>query len=69
MSRHLVLSLDGTRDRADLLRDLSDLIKSGTITVSQDGKSRADNDTAIGHLTDGIDRSLSKLAQLAVLVA
>ena len=69
LSRQLVLLLDGTRDRAALLEELGELVKSGAVPVINDGKPAADIHEALGYLRDGLDTNLAKLARLAVLVA
>jgi hypothetical protein len=65
----LILFLDGTRDRAALLKDLDEWVKSGGITVRSNGLTAAGMDDTSKRLRDGLDANLNNLARLAVLVA
>lgn len=69
LSRHLVLLLDGTRDRATLLHDLGALVHSGAATLSREGKPVSDLQAALQHLADELEANLTSLARLAMLVA
>jgi methyltransferase-like protein len=69
LSRQLILFLDGTRDRAALLKDLNEWAKSGGITVRSNGLTAAGTDDTSKRLRDGLDANLNNLARLAVLVA
>jgi methyltransferase-like protein len=69
LSRNLLLLLDGTRDRAALLCDLTGLIKSGTATFNVDGRPIDDLDPNLADLSDGLEKNLEDLARLGVLVA
>jgi hypothetical protein len=69
LSRHLVLLLDGTRDRDALLHDLGALVRSGAATLVREGKPVSDLQEALQHLADELDGNLASLARLAMLVA
>jgi methyltransferase-like protein len=69
LSRQLILFLDGTRDRAALLKDLEELVKSGGITIENDGSPTGEIEETSKRLRDGLETNLNKLARLAVLVA
>jgi methyltransferase-like protein/trans-aconitate methyltransferase len=69
LSRHLIMLLDGTRDRATLLRDLGALVESGAATVSHEGKPVRDVQEALQYLADELEANLMSLARSAVLVA
>ena len=69
LERHLLMLLDGTRDRAALLNELAGLVKSGAVTMGQDGASVPDREKALQILSQGLEPNLEKLARLALLVA
>jgi hypothetical protein len=69
LSRQLVLLLDGTRDRAALLHDLDEAVKSGGMMISGSGLPAGEIQDAPKQLRDGLDANLKNLARLAVLVA
>jgi methyltransferase-like protein len=69
LSRHLVMLLDGTRDRAALLHDLGALVRSGAATVRHEGQPVSDLQNALRYLADGLEANLSSLARLGMLVA
>jgi hypothetical protein len=69
LSRHLVMLLDGTRNRTTLLQDLGALVQSGAATVSHEGEPVSDLQEALQHLADGLEANLTSLARLAKLVA
>jgi methyltransferase-like protein len=69
LGRHLVMLLDGTRDRATLLKDLGELVRSGAATLAQEGKLVSDVQEALKYLADGLEANLTGLARSAVLVA
>jgi methyltransferase-like protein len=69
LSRQLVLFLDGTRDRAALLKDLGELVNSGAVSVGHEGMDATEIHDTSGHLRNGLDANLNNLARLAVLVA
>jgi methyltransferase-like protein len=69
LGRHLVMLLDGTRDRATLLKDLGELVQSGAATLTHEGKSVSDVQEALKYLARGLEANLTGLARSAVLVA
>jgi methyltransferase-like protein len=68
LGRHLVMLLDGTRDRAALLEDLGELVQCGAATLSHEGKPLCDVQEALKYLPSGLEASLTGLARSAVLV-
>jgi len=69
LERHLLLSLDGTRDRAALLRDLAGLVDSGAITVRESGTPVHDRAKGLKIVREGLEPNLTRVARLALLVA
>jgi methyltransferase-like protein len=69
VGRHLVMLLDGTRDRAGLFRDLGQIVRSGAATFMHEGKPVTDAQEALRHLADGLEAYLKSLARSAVLIA
>jgi hypothetical protein len=69
LGRHLVMLLDGTRDRATLLKDLGALIQSGAAILTHEGKPVSDVQEALKYLANGLESYLTGLARSAVLVA
>jgi methyltransferase-like protein len=69
LSRNLIQSLDGTRDRATLLSHLADLIQSGAVSVPRDRGTAADLFLALAHLSAEFDKNLAELARLGLLVS
>lgn len=67
--KHLLLLLDGTRDREMLLNELRRLIDSGEIDVEIDNRGGDDSSQNPNALSDGLERSLENLARLALLIA
>jgi hypothetical protein len=68
LGRHLVMLLDGTRDRAALLAELGALVKTGAVTVCHDGKPVADPQESLQRLASGLETNLASLVRLALLV-
>lgn len=68
LGRRLVMLLDGTRDRAVLLGELSGLVKSGATVVCHEGKPVADMQESLQRLAGGLDANLAGLARMALLV-
>jgi methyltransferase-like protein/trans-aconitate methyltransferase len=68
LGRHLVMLLDGTRDRAALLAELGALVKTGAVTVCHDGKPVTDPQESLQRLAGGLETNLASLARLALLV-
>ena len=69
LGRQLVLLLDGTYDRAALLNDLSEFVKSGSVVVCHEGQPIHDIQEALKYLADELEANLTSLARSAVLVA
>jgi methyltransferase-like protein len=69
LGHHLVMLLDGTRDRATLLKDLGELVQSGAATLTHEGKPVGDVQEALKYLASGLESYLTGLARSAVLVA
>lgn len=65
---HLLMLLDGTRDRTALLNDLAPLVESGAASLQHEGAPVTDRQKAVAVLTDGLEANLAKLARLALLV-
>jgi methyltransferase-like protein/predicted O-methyltransferase YrrM len=68
LSRQLILLLDGTRDRAALLKHLGELANSSAVGVNHNSKTARDVRQISSGLRDGLDTNLASLARLAVLV-
>lgn len=68
-SRRTLALLDGTRDRAQLMKEMSKLVADGTLMVEQEGKSVAGGDSLNQILGDAIDRCLTRFTKAALLVA
>jgi SAM-dependent methyltransferase len=68
LARELLIRLDGTRDRADLLRDLGDLVTSGAVTLSEAGVPVQDSSRAAALLDAGLGAKLHQLGRMALLV-
>jgi hypothetical protein len=69
LSRNLLLRLDGTRDRSTLLNDLAALVKSGEASVPGDDGPIHNLDPALEQLSEGLEKNLSELARLGLLIA
>jgi len=69
LGRHLLMLLDGTRDRAMLLNDLGKFVVSGGTTISHEGKPVRDVEEILRCLADGLEEKLVSLARSAVLIA
>jgi methyltransferase-like protein/2-polyprenyl-3-methyl-5-hydroxy-6-metoxy-1,4-benzoquinol methylase len=68
LGRALIQFLDGTRDRADLLRDLAELVVSGTVTLQQDSGPVRDRQQVEASIARELEPSLAGIARLALLV-
>jgi methyltransferase-like protein len=66
---HLVMLLDGTRDRVALLQDLGEIVQSGAATLMLEGKPVTDAQQALEYLANGLESYLTGLAHSAVLIA
>ncbi len=69
LGRHLLMLLDGTRDRAMLVEDLAELVTSGGAAISHEGKPVRDMEEILRRLADGLEERLVSLARAAVLIA
>src|SRR5215510_1711786 len=69
IGRHLLMLLDGTRDKADLLRELSKLVESGEIKIRREGHEDTEVHQAASILANELEQNLAKVARLALLVA
>ena len=69
LARELLVRLDGSRDRGELLNELGTLVTSGAVTLSEAGVPVGDPRRARELLRDGLSRKLDQLARLALLVA
>jgi hypothetical protein len=68
LARQLLVRLDGSRDRAALVRDLGQLVSSGAVTLSEGGLPVRDALRATELLAQGLDAKLRQLARMALLV-
>lgn len=68
-SRRVLMLLDGTRDRAALLDEMSRLVSDGTLVVQQEGRQVDEGEPLKAILGDALDRCLSRFAKAAVCVA
>jgi methyltransferase-like protein/cyclopropane fatty-acyl-phospholipid synthase-like methyltransferase len=64
----LVRLLDGTRDRAALIKHLSNLVEKGTLVMNKDGESSANAKQTKADLREAVGAGLAKLAANALLV-
>ena len=69
LGRHLLTLLDGTRERAALLRDLSAFIRDQAAAAISSEKPAVDIESALAELPSDLDNNLRKLARLGLLVA
>ena len=69
LGRHLVMLLDGTRDRAALVEDLGKLVRAGAVVVLFEGKPVRNIQAAMKSLADELEKNLNSLARSAILVA
>jgi methyltransferase-like protein/2-polyprenyl-3-methyl-5-hydroxy-6-metoxy-1,4-benzoquinol methylase len=69
LERALLKLLDGTRDRAALLRDLKASLESGEVPWKQLGILPGNGEEMGRRLAEGLDRNLARLGRLALLVA
>jgi methyltransferase-like protein len=67
-SRHLLRLADGTRDRAQLLRDLDVRIVTGEVTMEKDGQPVDNLEEARQILARGLEPNLDRMARLALLM-
>lgn len=69
VGRQLLVLLDGTRDSKALLEEMGRLVGSGRIVMRQEGRDVSDVEEARRLLEEGLERNLSMIARLALLVA
>jgi methyltransferase-like protein len=69
VGRQLLALLDGSRDREDLLEELSRLVGSGQVVMRREGKDVSDKQEALYLLADELEENLEMIARLALLVA
>ena len=68
VARELVRLLDGTRDRAALIKHLNELVDNGTLVVNEDRESSANAERTKGDLGKAVEEGLAELAVNALLV-
>jgi len=66
-SRTLLPLLDGTRDRAALVRCVLEMMEDGSIALQHDGEAVADPDVTRKAVTELVDSTIAKLAAAALL--
>lgn len=69
LSRHLLPVMDGTRDRAALLKSIATLIESGEVTTQEEGQPAKDRAEVLKTLSEGLEENLAEIARLALLIA
>ena len=69
LAKNLLMLLDGTRDRAALLRELTAAVESGRVTMEISGAQSNDRQAAFKISFEELEQKLSELARLALLVA
>jgi methyltransferase-like protein/2-polyprenyl-3-methyl-5-hydroxy-6-metoxy-1,4-benzoquinol methylase len=69
LSKQLLLSLDGTKDRTALLETLIPLVQSGEADLLEEGAPVRDPQRIRELLPDELEKNLKKLARLALLIA
>jgi len=62
-NRQILLRLDGTRDRAALIEELSTLVASNELAIQQEGVEVRDPSTVRAIMTQAVDNSLVTLAR------
>jgi methyltransferase-like protein len=67
--RGLLQLMDGTRDRAAILDQMTGLIASGEVAVHREGQPLEDAGEAVQFMTEHFEESLARMARLALLVA
>jgi methyltransferase-like protein/ubiquinone/menaquinone biosynthesis C-methylase UbiE len=68
LGREVLTLLDGTRDRAALLKELGEIVKTGSMPIYYEGKSTVELEKALELLPGQLDTSLASLARLGLLV-
>ncbi len=67
--RHLLLLLNGKRDRAEIVDALTTQVMAGVFTLARDGTPVTDQTEIKGLLTEGVARLLTQFAHMGLLVA
>ena len=68
MGRELVRILDGTRDRALILKHLRKSVENGSLVLHQNGKPLIEENHIDQSLNQALEQTLQKLAKAALLV-
>ena len=68
LENRLLLLLDGTRDRTDILHELANMVESGAASLRLNDIEVRDRLKAIEFLSKGLEASLKQIAHLALLV-
>jgi methyltransferase-like protein len=68
LARELLLRLDGSRDRSELLRDIRGLLASGAVTLNDGGIVVANSGRGLELLEAGLSAKLGQLGRMALLV-
>jgi len=66
-TRYLLGRLDGSRDRAALLRDLEAAIEEGVLSLQENGRAVTESARRRELLSNGLDQALQKLGQAGLL--
>lgn len=69
LERRLLMLMDGTMDRGNLLNELANLVESGSADLEVNGVQVSDRQKALEVLSEGLDTTLNKIAHLALFVA
>ncbi|MFO0846946.1 MAG: class I SAM-dependent methyltransferase [Gemmataceae bacterium] len=68
LDRHLVPLLDGTKDKAALVAELTKVAQTGALTVQKDGLTIYDPKEIVSALESVMDQAMANIARLALLV-
>ncbi len=68
LGQRLLVLLDGTRDRAALLKELMDLLETEKAKRVREGKPTDDIQQVVRNLPEQLEKNLAELARLALLV-
>lgn len=69
LERRLLMLMDGTMDRENLLNELANLVEAGSSELQVNGVQVRDRQKALEVLSEGLDTTLNKIAHLALFVA
>lgn len=67
LGRQLLMLLDGTRDRDELVAELTAMVESGNVLFEENGTQVRDSTRARESVAQGLEQNLAKLAKLALL--